>query len=123
MTNVDENRVPFTKPANYDPLRYELLLRNFEAGDLRVPYHSLMMPNGKTDTNNNGKIDQRSKWQVVRESYDCIDGFSKQIAKMPAQLDLSQLPDGYGFQIELRVKDSTENKSKPMIDGLELAFD
>lgn len=54
MTNVDENRVPFTKPANYDPLRYELLLRNFEAGDLRVPYHSLMMPNGKTDTNNNG---------------------------------------------------------------------
>lgn len=54
MTNVDENRVPFEKPANYDPLRYELLLRNFEAGDLRVPYHSLMMPNGKTDTNNNG---------------------------------------------------------------------
>ena len=75
------------------------------------------------DTNNDGKIDKRSKWQAVKESYDYIEGFSKQITKTPAQLDLSQLPDGYGFQIELRVKDSTENKSKPMIDGLELAFD
>jgi hypothetical protein len=32
---------------------YELLFRNFEAGDLRFPMHPLMMPNGKTDTNNN----------------------------------------------------------------------
>ena len=54
MSNVPRNRVPFPKPANYDPLRYELLLRNFEAGDLRVPLSPDMMPNGKTDTNNNG---------------------------------------------------------------------
>lgn len=75
------------------------------------------------DTNNDGKIDKRTKWQEVKESYDYIKGFSKQIAKTPATLDLSQLPDGYGFQIELRIKDSTDNKSKPMIDRLELAFD
>lgn len=54
MTNIESNRVPFAKPDDYDPLRFELLLRNFEAGDHRIPYHSLMMPNGKTDTNNNG---------------------------------------------------------------------
>jgi hypothetical protein len=54
MSNVSENRRPFPKPANYDEARYELLLRNFEAGDRRVPMHPLMMPNGKTDTNNNG---------------------------------------------------------------------
>ena len=54
MTHVPSNRVPFVKPANYNQRRYELLLRNFEAGDHRIPYHSLMMPNGKTDTNNNG---------------------------------------------------------------------
>lgn len=53
MSNVPENRVPFPKPAGYDEQRYELLLRNFEAGDLRFPMKPDMMPNGKTDTNNN----------------------------------------------------------------------
>jgi len=54
MSNVPENRTPFPKPEGYDEARYELLLRNFEAGDLRIPFHALMMPNGKTDTNNSG---------------------------------------------------------------------
>ncbi|MCA9036644.1 MAG: FAD-dependent oxidoreductase [Planctomycetaceae bacterium] len=53
MSNVPANRVPFPKPTHYDERRYELLLRNFEAGDLRVPLAPSMMPNGKTDTNNN----------------------------------------------------------------------
>ncbi len=56
MSNVPENRVPFPKPADYDELRYELLLRNFEAGDLRFPMKPDLMPNGKTDTNNNGAV-------------------------------------------------------------------
>ena len=54
MSNVPSNSVPFPKPVGYDQRRYELLLRNFEAGDLRFPMHPGMMPNGKTDTNNNG---------------------------------------------------------------------
>ena len=53
MSNVPKNRVPFAKPADYDEGKYELLLRNFEAGDLRLPLKPDMMPNGKTDTNNN----------------------------------------------------------------------
>ncbi len=53
MSNVAGNRVPFPKPENYDERRYELLFRNFEAGDLRFPMKPDMMPNGKTDTNNN----------------------------------------------------------------------
>ncbi len=53
MSNVPENSVPFPKPDNYDENRYELLFRNFEAGDLRFPLSPDMMPNGKTDTNNN----------------------------------------------------------------------
>ena len=39
--------------ADYDEAKYELLLRNFEAGDHRVPWHPTWMPNRKTDTNNN----------------------------------------------------------------------
>jgi hypothetical protein len=53
MSNVPANRVPFPKPADYDDATYELLLRNFEAGDRRLPLKPDMLPNGKTDTNNN----------------------------------------------------------------------
>ncbi len=53
-TDLPENRRPWPKPANYDPVQFELLLRNFEAGDQRAPWHPLWMPNRKTDTNNNG---------------------------------------------------------------------
>ncbi len=55
-TDAPANRVPWPKPEGYDPLRYELLLRNFEAGDLRVPWNPVHMPNRKTDTNNNFAI-------------------------------------------------------------------
>ncbi len=74
------------------------------------------------DTNNDGKIDKWSKWSAVKESYDYIKGFSKQIKRTPAQLDLSDLPEGFGFQIELKIEDTTENKSKPSIDRLTLSF-
>ena len=52
-TDVAANRRPWPKPANYDESRYELLLRNFEAGDTRAPWNPVWMPNRKTDTNNN----------------------------------------------------------------------
>ena len=55
-TDVPGNRRPWEKPAHYDPRWYELLLRNFEAGDLRVPWNPVWMPNRKTDTNNNYAI-------------------------------------------------------------------
>jgi hypothetical protein len=53
-TDVPENRVPWTRPAGYDARDYELLLRHFEAGSTLAPWHPVGMPNGKTDTNNNG---------------------------------------------------------------------
>jgi hypothetical protein len=55
-TDVLENRHDWPKAVDYDESRYELLLRNFEAGDERAPWHPLWMPNRKTDTNNNGAV-------------------------------------------------------------------
>jgi uncharacterized protein (TIGR03067 family) len=55
-TDVPENRVEWPRPEGYDPARYELLLRCFEAGDRRVPWNPVWMPNRKTDTNNNFAI-------------------------------------------------------------------
>ncbi|HEX5637978.1 MAG TPA: FAD-dependent oxidoreductase, partial [Gammaproteobacteria bacterium] len=54
MTNHDENRVPFPKPANYDSTQYELLVRDFATGrkDWFEKFDDI--PNRKTDTNNHG---------------------------------------------------------------------
>ncbi|MFH1070843.1 MAG: FAD-dependent oxidoreductase [Candidatus Glassbacteria bacterium] len=53
LTDVAQNRLPWEKPATYDPVRYEPLLRYFEAGFDTVPWNPVLMPNRKTDTNNN----------------------------------------------------------------------
>ncbi|NLX99817.1 MAG: FAD-dependent oxidoreductase [Rhodopirellula sp.] len=69
-TDVPENRVDWPKPAGYDPSRYELLLRNFEAGDERIPWAPSAMPNRKTDTNNNFAISTDN----IGMNYDYPDG-------------------------------------------------
>ena len=74
------------------------------------------------DVSNNGKIDQWTSWKEVKESYDYIPGFSKQIKVTPALADLDDLPAGYGFQVEMKITDKTANQSKPLIKGLELSF-
>lgn len=55
LTNVPENRIPITQPANYNPKKYELLIRLMN----KKPWKTLndgfiwsLMPNGKTDINN-----------------------------------------------------------------------
>ena len=63
LTDHPENRIPFSKPKNYNEQEYELLFRNYEAadgpieemyhyGDPLVPWINTPMPNRKTDTNN-----------------------------------------------------------------------
>ena len=54
LTDDPENRIPFKLPEGYDRDEYELLFRNFEAGDdvIRPPWLNDAMPNRKTDTNN-----------------------------------------------------------------------
>ncbi len=54
MTNVDENRIPFPKPENYDASKYELLARVFETGRKDWFEKFDPLPNKKTDTNNHG---------------------------------------------------------------------
>jgi len=75
------------------------------------------------DTNRDGTADQWTDWQVMREGYDYIPGFAKQVAKAPAELDLSGLPAGYGFQFEIKVSDATSNAAKPILDQVTLSFD
>ena len=106
MTKVPENRVPFPKPKHYDPKRYELLARYLEAkpgltvGQLMNP---VLMPNGKTDTNNNGAFstdhiganwdypdgDATTRARIVQDHIDYVQGFLYFLAndpRVPAEL-------------------------------------
>jgi hypothetical protein len=66
LTDAKDNQIPFTKPAGYDERDYELLLRNFEAGETRAPWNPILMPNRKTDVNNNHGFSS----DYIGESYD-----------------------------------------------------
>ena len=54
LTDLATNRLPFPKPAGYDPKQYELLLRIFDAGWRETFRKFDRIPNQKTDTNNHG---------------------------------------------------------------------
>jgi len=73
LTRVPENRVPFPKPANYQPEEYALLLRIFEAG-WREMFHKFdPIPNAKTDTNNHGPFSTDNigrNWDYPEASYE-----------------------------------------------------
>lgn len=70
LTDDPANRLPFPKPAGYDPLRYELLRRYIEAGVFDALRSNLPMPNRKTDTNNNGAFSSDN----IGMNYDYPDG-------------------------------------------------
>lgn len=57
LSNDPDNQIPFTKPDNYDPSHYELLVRVLQADPdpfYRRYFGWSLMPNGKTDVNNSG---------------------------------------------------------------------
>ncbi len=96
-TDDPRNRLPWPKPANYDESRYELLLRNFEAGDPRIPWAPAHMPNRKTDSNNNFAVstdnigmnydypeaDYRRREEIFQEHLDYQQGLMWTLANHP----------------------------------------
>ncbi len=58
LTDSAENRIPITRPNNYDSTKYELMARLFEAQpnmrDINQYFIWSLMPNRKTDINNRG---------------------------------------------------------------------
>lgn len=96
-TDVPENRRAWPKPANYDEKRWELLFRNCEAGDTRIPWNPIFMPNRKTDTNNNFAIstdflganydypdgDYGTRERIYQEHVDYISGLMWSLANHP----------------------------------------
>lgn len=90
LTNEPDNRVPFTKPADYNPLDYELLARwirtlsSVKPGPSRIGRVALMgenrnlvfsfhaVPNGKTDSNTGSEFGSDylgRSWEWANGSY------------------------------------------------------
>jgi len=88
LTNVPENRVPFTRPADYDPAKYELVARYLNstqmlpefptAGDIEHPVLGnnltrpepvVIMPNRKSDSNNKDPVG----FNLIAGNYDYPD--------------------------------------------------
>ena len=63
--------------------------------------------------------DTWSDWREVTEQYESIEGFAKQVKRIPASMDLSTLPEGYGLCFELRIEDTTADTSAPILDRVE----
>ncbi|MFT6862355.1 MAG: hypothetical protein ACJAVK_000913, partial [Akkermansiaceae bacterium] len=52
LTDVPSNRLPITKPKNYQASDYEILFRSIEVGQKGQFFKTTLVPNRKTDANN-----------------------------------------------------------------------
>jgi hypothetical protein len=82
LTDSAENRLPITRPDDYDSTRYELMARLFEAQpDMRGINHYFiwsLMPNRKTDINNRGGFST----DMMGMNYDWPEASYKKREKM-----------------------------------------
>jgi hypothetical protein len=100
MTQRADQKIAFPKPANYDANRYELLARYLAAKpDLKVGklMNPVKVPNGKTDTNNNGafstdhiganwdypEADYETRAKIWQDHIDYTQGFLYFLANDP----------------------------------------
>jgi hypothetical protein len=73
LTKVDANRLPFPRPAGYDPKQYALLARALQQGATHVFGKFDLIPNAKTDTNNHGPFSTDNigmNWDYPDASYE-----------------------------------------------------
>lgn len=72
----EDQRIPITRPENYDSTRYELLLRDMESNppeSLHKLFIISRMPNGKTDWNNKGAFSTDyigGSWEYPEADYE-----------------------------------------------------
>jgi hypothetical protein len=107
LSDDPANQIPFEKPAGYRELDHELLLRNFEAGDHRLPGRLSPIPNHKIDWNTFGAVgtdfagantgyaeaDHGARREIDRRHEDYIRGHFWTLAHHP------RVPEGIRRQI------------------------
>ncbi|HEX2862411.1 MAG TPA: FAD-dependent oxidoreductase [Lacunisphaera sp.] len=84
LTDVPENRVMVGQPAGYDEREYEFFLRYLEQqhspAPLEAPFKLSLLPNRKTDSNNNGVVStdyNGMSWDWPEAGYAARDQIAK----------------------------------------------
>ena len=115
LTDDPANRIPITRPAGYDSMHYELLLRLLEKKPVKDLWGILkfdLLPGHKTDINNNGpfstdmigmnydypEADYATRLKIARAHTDYAKGLLYFIGhddRMPAHLRTLMLQWGY----------------------------
>lgn len=72
------------------------------------------------DSNNDGKIDQWTKFTRIKESYSQKQGFVRIVEATSAILDTSSLSVGFAFKIEFRTQKTMG--FQPVVDVMEATF-
>lgn len=98
------------------------LITQFDDFTSPGPWVEEVQARAGVDADGDGTMDRWTPWQAVKESYDHKPGYARVVDMTPAQLDLSSLPEGTGFQFELKVEDKTANASVPRLDQVEMTF-
>jgi penicillin V acylase-like amidase (Ntn superfamily) len=115
FTTNPANRLPLAPPPNYDPARFELLARYFEAliaagrkPTLSQFWNPIGMPNRKTDINNNGafstdflgasraypEADYEARERIAKDHENYIRGFLTFLATSP------RVPEGVRTEMQ-----------------------
>lgn len=106
LTDHPDNRIPFNKPEGYNQTWYELLLRNFEAGERGMPWINSSMPNRKTDTNNRTGFST----DFIGQNYDYPEASYVQRARITAGHRLYQQGLMWTLANHPRVPDKIRNE-------------
>ncbi len=108
LTTVDENRIPFKKPENYDPKQYELLIRVFNAGWRETFNKFDPIPNHKTDVNNHGPF----SFDNIGRNYDYPEATYARRAEIIEEHKNYQLGLLYFISNDPRVPKEVQNEMK-----------
>ncbi|GAB3499609.1 hypothetical protein GCM10027341_23260 [Spirosoma knui] len=99
LSNHPDNRIPFAKPAGYDPARYELLGRVFDTGWRETFNKYDPIPNRKTDTNNHGPFST----DYIGKNYDYPEATYERRRQIIKEHELYQKGLMYFLQNDPRV--------------------
>ncbi|MEZ4900608.1 MAG: FAD-dependent oxidoreductase [Spirosomataceae bacterium] len=108
LSNHPDNRVPFEKPAGYDPTRYELLARVFATGWRETFDKYDLIPNRKTDTNNHGPFST----DYIGKNYDYPEASYERRREIIKDHELYQKGLMYFLQNDSRVPADVQGQMK-----------
>jgi hypothetical protein len=108
LSDHPANRIPFEKPANYDPARYTLYARVFASGWRETFDKFDLLPNRKTDTNNHGPFST----DFIGKNYDYPTASYARRAELDQAHKDYQMGLMYFLQNDPRVPSDVQSRMK-----------